>query len=114
MLPSEQRLYFPLKKYAELLLSNYKAIADIAEKKGSTSLSLTFLKKHFALKDSIYTSDKMKQIEEMNAKYQTEKNEVSLKPCINRAFGQRVAFALQINKRTRSKKCERQYAPVFE
>ena len=66
-------------KYAEMLLANYKAMADIEEKQGNTSVSLEYIKKHFALKDSIYSNNKMKQIEELNAKYQTEKKEAQLK-----------------------------------
>ncbi len=66
-------------KYPDLLLGNYKELSILAEKKGDAILSLSYLKRHFALKDSIYTSDKMKQIEEMNAKYQSEKKEAQLK-----------------------------------
>ncbi len=66
-------------KFADLLLGNYKELSSIAEKNGNSALSLDYLKKHFALKDSIYSSEKMKQIEEMNAKYQTEKKEQQLK-----------------------------------
>ncbi|MEI9957446.1 MAG: sensor histidine kinase [Ferruginibacter sp.] len=66
-------------KYSDLLLYNYKEMAGIEEKNGNTALSLDYLKKHFALKDSVYTSEKMKQIEEMNAKYESEKKEVNLK-----------------------------------
>ena len=66
-------------KFPDLLLGNFKELSMLAEKKGDANLSLTYLKRHFALKDSIYTSDKMKQIEEMNAKYQSEKKEAQLK-----------------------------------
>ena len=66
-------------RFAELLLSNYKELAVIAEKKGDNALSLIFYKKHSILKDSIYAGDKLKQIEQLNAKYQTEKQEQQLK-----------------------------------
>ena len=66
-------------RYADLLLSNYKELAVIAEKKGDLGLSLDFYKKQTALKDSIYSGDKLKQIEQLNAKYQTEKKEQQLK-----------------------------------
>ncbi len=65
--------------FADLLLSNYKELAVIAEKKGDFALSVDYYKKHAALKDSIYTGDKLKQIEQLNAKYQTEKKEQQLK-----------------------------------
>ncbi len=64
--------------YAELLLANYKELAMIAEKKGDNALSLVYYKRHTALKDSIFAGDKLKQIEQLNAKYQTEKKEQEL------------------------------------
>lgn len=66
-------------KYADLLLENYKALSDIEEKKGDIQSSLYYLKQHFSLKDSIYSGQKMKQIEELNARYQTEEKEQQLK-----------------------------------
>lgn len=66
-------------KFADLLLSNYRELAIITEKKGDYSQSLDYYKKQAALKDSIYSGEKMKQIEQLNAKYQTEKKEQQLK-----------------------------------
>ncbi len=66
-------------KFADLQLSNYKELAVIAEKKGDFALSLDYYKRQTALKDSIYSGDKLKQIEQLNAKYQTEKKEQQLK-----------------------------------
>jgi signal transduction histidine kinase len=65
-------------KFADLLLGNYKELSVIAEKKGDATLSLDYYKKHIALKDSIFSNEKMKQIEQLNAKYQTEKKEQQL------------------------------------
>ena len=65
--------------YAELMQANYRELAAIAEKTGNFALSLEYYKKQAALKDSIYSGDKMKQIEQLNAKYQTEKKEQQLK-----------------------------------
>ena len=66
-------------QYAELMQSNYRELAAIAEKTGNFALSLEYYKKQASLKDSIYSGDKMKQIEQLNAKYQTEKKEQQLK-----------------------------------
>lgn len=66
-------------QYTELQQSNYRELAAIAEKTGNFALSLSYYKKQAALKDSIYSGDKMKQIEQLNAKYQTEKKEQQLK-----------------------------------
>ncbi len=65
-------------QYAELRLSNYKELAAILEKTGNFAGSLDYYKKHTLLKDSIYSVDKMTQIEQLNAKYQTEKKEQQL------------------------------------
>ncbi len=65
-------------QFADLLLTNYKELSAIAEKTGDKSQALDYLKKHDVLKDSIYSSAKIKQIEELNAKYQTEKREQQL------------------------------------
>ncbi len=65
-------------KFPDLLLENYKVLSDIAEKKGDAHLSLDHYKKYVALKDSIFSGAKLKQIEELNAKYQAEKKEQQL------------------------------------
>ncbi len=62
-------------KFPDLLLENYKELSVIAEKKGDPLLSLEYYKKHIALKDSLFAGEKMKQIEQLNAKYQAEKKE---------------------------------------
>ena len=66
-------------KYPQLLSENYNMLASIEEKKGNSGQALEYYKKHIALKDSIFTNDKIKQIEELNAKYQAEKKEQELK-----------------------------------
>lgn len=66
-------------KFADLLLGNFKQLAIIAEKKGDYAASLNYYRKQTELKDSIYSGEKMKQIETLNAKYQSEKKEQQLK-----------------------------------
>lgn len=66
-------------QFADLQLSNYTQLAEISEHKGDYAQSLEYYKKQTAIKDSIYSGDKMKQIEALNAKYQTEKKEQQLK-----------------------------------
>jgi two-component system NarL family sensor kinase len=66
-------------KFADLLLSNYKQLSVIAEKKGDYASSLNYYRKQTRLKDSIYSGEKMKQIEQLNAQYQSEKKEQQLK-----------------------------------
>jgi len=66
-------------KYAELQMANYRELAAIAEKTGNFAQSLDYYKKQTSLKDSIFSGDKMKQVEQLNAKYQAEKKEQQLK-----------------------------------
>ncbi|MBP6430506.1 MAG: sensor histidine kinase [Ferruginibacter sp.] len=66
-------------KYKELVSGNYKELANIAEKQGNQASALNYIKLHYALKDSIYNEAKMQQIEQLNAKYQTEKKEQQIK-----------------------------------
>lgn len=66
-------------RYAELQQANYRELAGIAEKTGNFSLALDYYKKQTVLKDSIFSGDKFKQIEQLNAKYQAEKKEQQLK-----------------------------------
>ena len=66
-------------KYPQLLSENYLNLSSISEKKGNPALSLSYFKQYTALKDSVFSTEKMKQIEELNAKYQSEKKEQQLK-----------------------------------
>lgn len=65
--------------FADLMLSNYKELSAIAEKQGNYAMALSYQKKYSAIKDSVYTNTKMKEIEHLNVKYQTEKKEQQLK-----------------------------------
>jgi two-component system, NarL family, sensor kinase len=65
-------------KYQDLKLSNYKELGTISEKEGAFAKALTYTQKYISLKDSIYSKNKMEQIEELNTKYQTEKKEQQL------------------------------------
>ncbi|MBX2933282.1 MAG: sensor histidine kinase [Ferruginibacter sp.] len=65
--------------FADLMLSNYKELSAIAEKQGNYGMALSYQKKYSAIKDSVYTNNKMKEIEHLNVKYQTEKKEQQLK-----------------------------------
>ncbi|MFZ4058032.1 MAG: tetratricopeptide repeat-containing sensor histidine kinase [Ferruginibacter sp.] len=58
-------------KYPDLLLNNYRELSSIAEHQGNSTLSLNYYKTYNAIKDSLFSVDKMKQIESLEAKYQT-------------------------------------------
>jgi two-component system, NarL family, sensor kinase len=64
--------------YQDLKLTNYKELGVISQKQGDYATALNYSQKYVSLKDSIYTKTKLEQIEELNAKYQTEKKEQQL------------------------------------
>ena len=62
-------------KYDELLSSNYSELAKIAEKEGDFKKALGYFQAATNLKDSIYSLEKTKQIEELSTQYKTQKKE---------------------------------------
>ncbi|OQX77444.1 MAG: hypothetical protein B6D64_08245 [Bacteroidetes bacterium 4484_276] len=79
----DSALFFALKGIDEAkasgsktyLLNNYETIYHVYEKMGKFEKALGFYKKHVAVKDSIFNTEKSRQIAEMEAKYETEKKE---------------------------------------
>ncbi len=65
-------------KYLELQMTNLKNLSDIAAAMGEHSKAFAYYKNYTALKDSIMSEGKIKQIEELNARYQSEKKEQQL------------------------------------
>ena len=57
------------------LLNNYETIYHVYEKMGRFENALEFHKNYVAIKDSIFNTEKSRQIAEMEAKYETEKKE---------------------------------------
>jgi tetratricopeptide (TPR) repeat protein len=57
------------------LLKNYETLASIYEKTGEYNKAFEVFKKYTSLKDSVFTIEKNKQIEEMTARFETEKKE---------------------------------------
>jgi len=65
--------------YPQMLLENYRTMAELEEGRKRPEQALIYLKRYGALKDSLLNSEKIKQIEELNTKYETEKKEQQLK-----------------------------------
>lgn len=65
--------------YPQLQLENYQSMSEIEEMRNNPTRSLMYMKQFTALKDSIMSVEKIKQIEGLNAKYQAEKKEQQLK-----------------------------------
>ena len=62
----------------ENLVTNYSGLADLYEEKGNLSLALSFLVKHYELRDSVISQKSQTQIAEMEAKYGSQQKEISL------------------------------------
>lgn len=62
-------------KYPELLSNNYRELSAVADRAGNKTEALDYYKKHTAIKDSLFSVEKTKQITELNTKYETEKKE---------------------------------------
>ena len=78
--------------YPDLIANNYNELGSIAEKQGNYKQSLEYFKKRAAIRDSVYTLEKSKQIEELNAKYQTVKNQQTIEHQHNRLVRQNLIF----------------------
>jgi two-component system, NarL family, sensor kinase len=57
--------------YKELMMNNYGELSAIAEKQGNHKDAYEYLQKKTALRDSLFNIEKTKQIEALNARYET-------------------------------------------
>ena len=64
-----------LMNYPELQTSNYKIRSEISRQTGDFEQAFFFLDKRTAIHDSLMDKEKLKQIEELSAKYETLKKE---------------------------------------
>ncbi len=78
--------------YAELQSNNYNELADAATKQMDYKKALEYFQKRTALRDSIFSVDKTKQIEELNTRYQTVKKEQIIEQQHNRLVRQNFLF----------------------
>lgn len=62
-------------KYPELQSSNYRELSTVANNSGNYQAALDYYKKYTAIRDSLFTVEKTKQITELNTRYETEKKE---------------------------------------
>jgi len=61
--------------YPELQTNNYNELSSVAQKQGNFQAAFEYLQKRTALRDSIFSTEKTKQVEELNARYETIKKE---------------------------------------
>lgn len=62
-------------KYPQLLAHNYEMISGIAKKQGEFERAYDLYLRADAINDSLYNVERLGQVEDLNAKYQTEKKE---------------------------------------
>jgi two-component system NarL family sensor kinase len=78
--------------YPELISNNYNELGSIAQKQGNYQKALEYFQKRIAIRDSLFSLEKTKQIEELNTKYQTVKNEQIIEQQHNRIVRQNFLF----------------------
>lgn len=69
---SSNRIAF-LMNYPELQTENYLILANISKAKGDFNRAFSYLEKRVSIHDSLFNSEKLKQIEELNSKYESIK-----------------------------------------
>src|SRR5258706_1009063 len=78
--------------YAELLSNNYNELSDAASQKMDYKKRFRYFQKRTRLRDSIFSTEKTKQIEELNTKYQIVKKEQTIEQQHNRLVRQNFIF----------------------
>ncbi len=82
--------------YAELRQNNFDLLAQVAEKTGDFKGAYNYQKEKAALKDSIFTIEKTKQIEELNAQYEAVKKEQQIAGQQHRIQQQNLVLAASV------------------
>ena len=62
-------------KYPELLQNNYNLIAEMAQKQGDYRTAFNYYQKRSSIRDSLFSLEKTRQIEELSTQYETVKKE---------------------------------------
>src|SRR5690606_19787379 len=65
--------------FTDLLRHSYQMLAELYQKTGNYKAAYDNMALYQTIKDSIYNVDRSKQIEELSAKYETEKNKAKIK-----------------------------------
>ncbi|MGB3155284.1 MAG: sensor histidine kinase [Chitinophagaceae bacterium] len=78
--------------YPELQSNNYNELALVAQKQGDFQKAFDFFRKRTALRDSLLGTEKTKQIEELNTKYETARKEQQIVEQKNRLRLQNFLF----------------------
>lgn len=65
--------------FTDLLRHSYQLLAELYKKSGNYKDAYENMSLYQSINDSIYNADKVKQIEELSTKYETEKNKAKIK-----------------------------------
>ena len=65
--------------YPELISTNYELLSQIEEKQGNYKAALEYDKKKTLIRDSLFSIEKTKQIQELNTRYETDKKELKIR-----------------------------------
>ncbi len=80
-------------KYPELQANNYSELASVAQKQGNYQKAYEYFQKKTWLRDSLFNIDKTKQIEEVNARFESVKKEQKIEQQLHRIRLQNFLFA---------------------
>lgn len=80
-------------QYPELQSNNYNELSAVAQKQGDFQNAFRYFLKRSALRDSLYALEKAKQIEELNARYETARREKEIQQQKNKIRIQRLLIA---------------------
>ena len=80
-------------KYPELQSNNYNELSAIARKQGDFQNAFSYFLKRSALRDSLFALEKTRQIEELNAKYETAQREKEIQQQKNKIRLQNLLMA---------------------
>jgi signal transduction histidine kinase len=61
--------------YREIVRESYRLLADIYQAVGNTAEALAFYKRYVAVKDSIFSEEKYKQLNQLKLQYESERQE---------------------------------------
>jgi two-component system NarL family sensor kinase len=79
-------------KYPELQSNNYNELSSVAQKQGDFQNAFQYFLKRSSLRDSLYALEKTRQIEELNAKYESATKEQQIEEQKNKLRLQNFLF----------------------
>ena len=79
-------------KYPELQSNNYNELSSVAQKQGDFQKAFEYFNKRSALRDSLFTLEKTKEIQKLNSQYESARKEQQIQEQKNRLRMQNYLF----------------------